>query len=506
MNHANSFWVWRLLYGCFLAILMYFVTYHRQERESREPDRPNKPRYIPFINSLLLMTFLFFLPLEALLFGRSVREALHLTLSACFAVLVQICLFYPILLALLPVLRKKISARSCAALWLLPNFLYLIMTNHAMMADRPLLVLYLPERIFRAAVVIWLTGFLAVFFRKVAEHICFRKTVLAQAQEVSCPDTLALWEAEQQAAGFGKHRFRLVTSPAVTTPLTIGFLRRSIRVILPKRTYTQEELALILRHEVIHLGRSDAADKLFMTFCNALCWFHPLMWLATQRSAEDAELSCDEAVLQDADPDTRLRYAELLLTTAGDDRGFSSNLSNSAKALRYRLQQVVHPGEKTAGAIVMALASAFLLLTCGLVSVTYGDTTGQAALFSDYSESMRLDSASKTGSYSYWGESTVSYLSRTHYTDWEEAPLQQWLSDLELSRITGQYSFDGSTEDTFYLYYEIPDGHLFLELQPDLIAVKRLENGKLETCAYRPKEPLNYEELEGFFRESQNQS
>lgn len=35
-----------------------------------------------------------------------------------------------------------------------------------------------------------------------------------------------------------------------------------------------------------------AGSKL-LTFCTAICWFCPLMWIAKRRSAEDLELSCD---------------------------------------------------------------------------------------------------------------------------------------------------------------------------------------------------------------------
>ena len=44
-------------------------------------------------------------------------------------------------------------------------------------------------------------------------------------------------------------------SDAVTTPLSIGLYNRTTRIVLPMRAYTQEELSLILRHEIIHISR-----------------------------------------------------------------------------------------------------------------------------------------------------------------------------------------------------------------------------------------------------------
>ena len=63
---------------------------------------------------------------------------------------------------------------------------------------------------------------------------------------------------------------QVVRSDAVTTPLSIGLYNRTTRIVLPMREYTQEELSLILRHEIIHISRGDPEAKLFLTFCTAM--------------------------------------------------------------------------------------------------------------------------------------------------------------------------------------------------------------------------------------------
>ena len=67
----------------------------------------------------------------------------------------------------------------------------------------------------------------------------------------------------------------------------------------------------------------DAWGKFFLAFCTAICWFNPLMWVAMRKSADDLELSCDEAVTAELDEAGRRRYASLLLDTVGDERGFT---------------------------------------------------------------------------------------------------------------------------------------------------------------------------------------
>ena len=63
------------------------------------------------------------LPLLMLLFYD--RAAIpRIMLSICFPIFLSISLYYALLLPALPLLRRRISARTCAALWLLPNYLY----------------------------------------------------------------------------------------------------------------------------------------------------------------------------------------------------------------------------------------------------------------------------------------------------------------------------------------------------------------------------------------------
>ena len=67
---------------------------------------------------------------------------------------------------------------------------------------------------------------------------------------------------------------------------------------------------------------------------------HTLMWLAKERSAQDLELSCDETVLLDAGDGARRRYAELLLSAAGNGRGFTTCIEKwAAEMLRERIHR-----------------------------------------------------------------------------------------------------------------------------------------------------------------------
>ena len=105
---------------------------------------------------------------------------------------------------------------------------------------------------------------------------------------------------------------------------------------------------------------------LSMPWAGSIRWF----WLAVKKAEEDLELSCDEIVLKDADPSTRKKYAELLLSIAGDGRGYTTCLSASAKTLCYRLKSTVSAREKRLGLPLLFLTIIISSLLMGNVNLS----------------------------------------------------------------------------------------------------------------------------------------
>ena len=443
--------VLRAFFALVLSLTLAWGVY-RLDEQDRVPVPPEKGhiRYqtaIPTSMAAILIS----LPLLMLLFYD--RAAIpRIMLSICFPIFFSICVYYALLLPLLPLLRRRISARTCALLWLLPNFLYY--TVYSFMGLRaPRWVISLPVPM-AAVEAVWAAGFCAVLGWKIVGHLRFRRALLKDARPVEDPDWLALWQRELKDAGYQKIDRALVISPAAATPLSIGLFLRTTRVVLPERDYAPEELALVLRHEIVHIGRRDSGTKFFLAFCTAVCWFNPLMWLAMERSAQDLELSCDETVLLEADDHVRRRYAELLLETAGDPRGFTTCLSASAQALRYRLRSVVHPVKRSGGALLAGTVLFTLLMTCGYTALAYDPATGAEALFSGGpAEDYELSSIQ-------WIEPLRSY---TCSCD-DPGALTARLGALEMERLTGSYTFS-ETYPGLDIWVRGPQGLSILQLR-----------------------------------------
>jgi beta-lactamase regulating signal transducer with metallopeptidase domain len=115
----------------------------------------------------------------------------------------------------------------------------------------------------------------------------------------------------------GRHRpIRLLRSPRVPGPLTVGLLRA--RILLPQAaeswTTADTEVEAILRHEIAHVVRRDNLMNLAASIVAILHWFDPLAWLALTRLRREAELACDDAVLRGGVRPSA--YARILLAHA----------------------------------------------------------------------------------------------------------------------------------------------------------------------------------------------
>lgn len=466
-----------VLKGFFAGLFSLAFAWSVFSRYDKEIGSESKPeggqRYLPLVfGALLPVFFLILVVLGSHFYG--VQDILKMVLSMCFRIFLHLCVYYVILGLLLPLFRRHISARACALLWLIPNYLYITEMSY-MEIPEPLLVIHASSKIVSILFSLWIVGFVSVFLWKIVEHLVFRRKILRNAKPVTDKRILEIFQEEIEDAGLAKPKpkFKLVTSPDAATPLTIGLFKRSTRVILPTNTYIDEEFKLIFRHELIHIGREDSWSKFFMMFCTAMCWFNPLMWIAMKKSAEDTELSCDETVLLDADEDTRKQYANLILNTAGNDRGFTTCLSASASSMRYRLKSIVSPGKKHSGALIVGLMFFILCMTSGYVALAYGEETGAETIYRGYElSSFTADNITVSGG---------QYDGKLDNIDPEA--LTAYIASLRTQEMTGNYSFSNDDREVS-IWYNTPYGVVLLDLHSNHVRVVYLSDEEDRSYIY----------------------
>lgn len=346
-----------------LIMFIYLCEDYRNEKERRRYSP--LASYIAYVPGLLI-----YLPVMVLVLQKH-RKIVFL--HAALQLLPELFVFTLLLLALSPWLRKNYSARSCADLWILLGLLTYVFMYTWTGGFYPWLTVRLRPVVFWLLLVLWLGGFCAVMGWKSIEHFRFRRSILRWAVPASHSERFLfrqVWSALEPGKRFSRYgnRLKIIHSPAVSSPLTIGLFSRTICLALPTREYSEEELYLIFRHECIHLLRQDNIIKFSTVFLCAVGWFIPSLWIVMKRASEDLELCCDEIVTADMGKAARKQYAHLLLSSGGTEKGFTTCLSASARGLRYRLRRIMRPYGKRA-VLLIGMMTALFLFFFGTIGV-----------------------------------------------------------------------------------------------------------------------------------------
>lgn len=465
----------RLLLSLFTGGIMAVGMYTEQRKT---PSVLAKESRKPQIWPLQLSTILLFW----IVLGTALSQ-MEMVLGILAVIFLEIGIYYSLLLPLLPLLRKVYRASTVAMLWTLPNVLYLYF-NFGLRQPRPWKVIVLPISIDRVFPIVWVAGFVIVMGTAIVRHAIFRNRLLRHSIPITDGNVLSVWGREKEAMGFTDAQLPLVCSTETATPLSVGLIVKTTVVILPQRTYTPEELVLLFHHELIHISRGDSATKFFLTLCQAVCWFNPLMWVAMRKCADDLELGCDELVLQDKGQGERTRYASLVLRTAGEEAGFTTCLSVSGKALRYRLKGITQYRQKSVGGVTTGVIVALLTMAMGMVAVAYSPATLEKTVFGGDSTAYVLTAVQTQDDPQWFPNRYDSY----HCSD--PAALRRDMAERVAYSITGQ--FRGSKDErSFVLTFEKDGETVRIDCCGNYINVWQGEDDKTtqERFLYLPDPP-----------------
>ncbi|MEM8559051.1 MAG: M56 family metallopeptidase [Bacteroidota bacterium] len=164
---------------------------------------------------------------------------------------------------------------------------------------------------------------------------------------LTAPATELIEEAEALAAQIGVDRpVRFAVGPSTYGPVTFGWTRPV--VVLPESLWSEPEArALTLRHELLHVWRSDYAVHLGVALLRAVFAAHPLVHVLARQIATYREAACDAALVASV-PAERSAYARLLvrLHDAIEPRrgaALATGIRVRRTTLQSRLEQLTRP-------------------------------------------------------------------------------------------------------------------------------------------------------------------
>lgn len=315
------------------------------------------------------------------------------------------------LLALEERLRARIRAESCYLLWLLLG-LRLLLPVQPELLPPPVVVELPPQSVFlladensatqqlqtaqsapqsqqlfclplsALATGVWITGAAAVSAVHLVVFLSFRRKVRQTSRTVPSDGALCA-----QLGGTAP-----VLRCGIDTPMTLGLLYPVI--LLPHRVQ-QEDLPLILRHELCHLRRHDLWYKaLFLLICS-VHWFNPLVWRLSRAAGRNLELCCDEAVVAGEDFLFRRRYGQMLLRSAAATVSPAMATRFDGSDLKGRLMNLYIMKKRGIPLVCAAVCAALLsgsLVSCKAQSAyaapAHSDAPGLSVLLTEQPQQM----------------------------------------------------------------------------------------------------------------------
>lgn len=213
-----------------------------------------------------------------------------------------------------------------------------------------------------------------------------------------------------------------------------------------------------------------------------------------RKSAEDMELSCDETVLLSADGAQRKQYVDLILDTAADDRGFTTCLSASASALRYRLQRILKKAQRSAGSLIAAILCFVLFICSGMIGISYGSFTVRDLMFKHIG-------IEQTSDWEITGMNTTLLEHSGFLECTDPDALLTYLTQLEVSRLSGNYTLERYDKQVLILL-DSPSGGFYLELKDKLLEFGPLGEPSSPFDYYQVLTPIDWDYLTGLFQNS----
>lgn len=216
---------------------------------------------------------------------------------------------------------------------------------------------------------IWALGVVCSSAFHIYRHKYFVKMVRRWSSPVTDSKVLGILGRLKSELKIKKH-IGLCICPIITSPMLVGFYRPAI--LLPLLQFSDDELSLILKHELIHVKRYDIWCKAFILTATVLHWFNPIVYLMSRAVALQCEISCDALVIQGAEFEQRKQYGEAIICTIKKSEklqtAFSTNLYGGKQMMKNRISLIMDTKKKKTGVIILCVTLMGIVMTGAIVT------------------------------------------------------------------------------------------------------------------------------------------
>lgn len=161
-------------------------------------------------------------------------------------------------------------------------------------------------------IAIWAIGATAFGAKHFIEYKRFKQIIKRWGKPVTDPYTLETFAFVKAKMGLEDKKIGLRIVGTITTPMLTGLFQPTI--LLPDKPIADDEMELILEHELTHYKHKDLLINLVGVLALCIHWFNPILYLCMPAVYGDGECYCDESVLKNKDLEYRRFYGEVIIS------------------------------------------------------------------------------------------------------------------------------------------------------------------------------------------------
>ena len=216
---------------------------------------------------------------------------------------------------------------------------------------------------------IWIAGTIVIIIDLVLKYIKYKKQIAKLAENGKRLET-SRYDVNVPSA-------KIILSGAVDTPLSFGLIDRII--LIPDEGYSDEDRALIIRHEYMHLINNDLVVQFLINMLCAIYWWNPFVYLLRLDLEQYFELRCDSNVTQGMSENQIADYLDVLLKVYKKERRTSNRFGIGLLGTHKRREKDIkerfimlskgqHRRKRTIGKIAaIVIASVFMVISYSFI-------------------------------------------------------------------------------------------------------------------------------------------
>lgn len=229
--------------------------------------------------------------------------------------------------------------------------------------------------------IVWAAGVATVLLAYFWASLSFRRQLSRSGRRAGKRTEQAVSSCSR---AMGLNPIPVMEMDALSGPALFGVWRP--RLLFPvglAEQLSDEELRLVVLHELGHLKRRDLFLQGLLVVSQAVHWFNPLVWLAGRLAREDRELACDEFVMAHTSHSGGHAYAKTLLRVLGLSRPGRPMLPavgilETKNQIKQRILMITKYQSTNARRLLLGAAS-ILAVSAGLLMVNAAESGSNAS-------------------------------------------------------------------------------------------------------------------------------